>query len=189
MVFSVRDYFECGRVPPPDTRPPAPDTPLFKYLVARLLSSFSLPIGVLRYIELMSNLLPDSGSELSVAGIGPGSRAKVMLDREWPRIRADIANGRLSTLGLIKVKSSDPSDIGKNHQVLAYGFDLDGTDLTLHLYDPNYPDNDQVTLALSTASSEAPTPITYSPAENVYCFFRTRYVAHEPPTLSSPPRE
>src|SRR5215468_5515757 len=73
MVYTARDYFESGRVPPSDTRPPTPDTPLFKYLVARLLESFSLPLGVLRYIELMSDQLPDSGSQASVAGLGPGS--------------------------------------------------------------------------------------------------------------------
>jgi hypothetical protein len=104
-----------------------------------------------------------------------------MVRREWPRVQADLAAGRLATLGLIKVKSSDPCDLGKNHQVLAFGYDLDGSDVSLHLYDPNYPNDDQVTLAFSTANPDMPTLITYSPSETVYCFFRTRYIARTPP--------
>lgn len=181
MAYAVRDYFESGQSPPPDTQPPGPDTPLFKYLVDRLLDSFSLPIGVLRYCELMSDLLPDFGSGLGVGDIGPHSRAWIMVRREWPRVRADLDNGRLATLGLIEVRSSDPSDLGKNHQVLAYGYDLNGNDVALSIYDPNYPDNDAVTLAFSIANPDQPTPVTYLPAGTVYCFFRSRYLGSTPP--------
>jgi hypothetical protein len=76
---------------------------------------------------------------------------------------------------LIKVKSLDIRDIGKNHQVLAYGYTLDGTDLALDIYDPNFPNQDDVRLSLSIADPTAPTRVTYSTGEPVYCFFHTPY--------------
>jgi hypothetical protein len=32
----------------------------------------------------------------------------------------------------------DPTQLGENHQVLAYGYDLKGSLLTLHVYDPRF---------------------------------------------------
>ena len=40
-------------------------------------------------------------------------------------------------LGPVTVHSTNPLDLGMNHQVLAYGYELDGTALTLRVYDPN----------------------------------------------------
>lgn len=176
MAFTARDYFEAGRTPPPDTGPPAEGSPLFEYLVSRLLASFNLPLGVARYLELMTPLLPD-------AGLFPVTRAKVMIQREWPVIRQELDEGHPSALGLIKVKSVDPKDMGKNHQVLAYGYTLEGSQLALSIYDPNFPDDDSVRLAVSLADASAPTPVTYSTGEAVYCFFHTPYSA---PAVSPP---
>ena len=69
-------------------------------------------------------------------------------------------------LGLVKVKSDIAEDVGKNHQVLAYGYDLDDTDLTIYLYDPNYADDDAVELHLSIAGDRVPVPLTYTPHRN-----------------------
>jgi hypothetical protein len=51
------------------------------------------------------------------------------------------------------------------------------------LYDPNYPNRDDVTLSLSIASPQVAVPLTYNPAEQVYCFFHTAYTFREPPVL------
>jgi len=106
-----------------------------------------------------------------------------MVHDEWPRIQATLDAGHPIPLGLVKVKSGAPEDLGKNHQVLAYGYDLDGTDLTLRLYDPNYADRDDVQLSLSIASVQVPVPVTYFPTETVYCFFHTAYTPAQPPAL------
>src|SRR5436305_14716185 len=53
MAFAARDYYEA-RLPIPDIdSPPASGTPLFGYLVERLLDSFDVPGGVLKYAEWM----------------------------------------------------------------------------------------------------------------------------------------
>jgi hypothetical protein len=178
MVFAARDYFEAGRTPPSGGSAPAEGSPLFEYLVARLLASFNAPAGVLRYLELMNPLLPDGETPLTDFGPLHG-RAFQMICQQWPSIQRDLDAGHPVPLGLIKVKSSDVGDLGKNHQVLAYGYDLDGTDLTIYVYDPNYPDRDDIRLLLSIAQPSSPTSVTYAAPlpETVYCFFRTDYTA------------
>jgi hypothetical protein len=104
-----------------------------------------------------------------------------MINNEWPKIRADLDNGRLSPIGLIHVKSADPAKLDKNHQVLAYGYELDRTDLSIHLYDPNYDDNDTITMSLSIADPQHTTPVTYPRGIPVWCFFRPDYLFIAPP--------
>jgi hypothetical protein len=180
MAFVVRDYYEAKQAVPPDTdpNPPAPDTPLYKFIVHRLLDSFNLPFGLGRYLELMQPAFPDVGP-----GFGLPGRASVMVRDEWPHIKSDLDAGILVPLGLVKVKSSKPPDLCKNHQVLAYGYDVDGTDVTIWLYDPNYTNNDGVNLKFSIASIQVPVPVVYTPAdaEGVNCFFRTPYNPAPPP--------
>ena len=125
MTFAVRDYFEAGRTPPADSEPPSKG-PLFDYLVERLFVSFDLPSGPARYLQLMSPALSDGDSLLTRIGLAPHGRAWRMITQEWPQIRRDIDEGTPSPLGLVRVKSIDPLDLGDNHQVLAYGYERAG---------------------------------------------------------------
>jgi hypothetical protein len=177
MVFTVVDYFQAKVVIPSDTNPPAAGSPLYQFIVKRLFDSFNLPLGIARYLALMEPSFPDVG-----LGFGLPGRASVMVSEEWPRIKASLDAGQLAPLGLVKIKSDKPEDLGKNHQVLAYGYDLDGAELTLRLYDPNYADNDDVQVQLNIADAQAPIALTYSPTETVYCFFHTPYTFAQPPT-------
>ena len=177
MVFTVIDYFQSRQPIPADTSPPDSGTPLYQFIVKRLFDSFNLPLGITRYLTLMEPAFPDVG-----LGFGLPGRASVMLHDEWPRIKASLDAGQLVPLGLVKVKSAQVEDLGKNHQVLAYGYDLDGTNLTIHLYDPNYADRDDVSVQLSIASVQVPVPLTYVPTETVFCFFHTPYTPASPPT-------
>jgi hypothetical protein len=61
MVFVVRDYYEARRPAPTDTQPPPAGSPLYKFIVSRLLDSFNLPFGLNRYLELMEPAFPDVG--------------------------------------------------------------------------------------------------------------------------------
>ena len=181
MAFAARDYFEAER-PPPDVASPPSEGELFDYLVDRLFDSFDLPFGPARYLELMNPLLPDAETFWSRLGIGPHGRAWRMLKQEWPKIRADIHTGHPSALGLVRMKSADPFDLKRNHQVLAYGYDLVGSGLTLRLYDPNHPRDDDITLSLSLASPSAPAAIAVSPSgPTVFAFFRVPYEPASPP--------
>jgi hypothetical protein len=181
MAFAARDYFEAGREPPALATPPT-SGPLFDHLVDRLFDSFDLPSGVARYLRLMSPLLPDGETFWSRLGVAPHGRAWRMVLEEWPKVRADVDAGHPSPLGLVRVKSSDPFDLKENHQVLAYGYDLVGTLLSLRLYDPNRPGRDDVTLSLDLADPTRPTRIDSFPAGRpVIAFFRVTYLPAAPP--------
>jgi hypothetical protein len=177
MVFTVIDFFQAKLPIPADTNPPPGGSPLYQFIVQRLLDSFNPPNGLARYLELMEPAFPDVG-----LGFGIPGRASVMLKDEWPRVKASLDSGQLAPLGLVKVKSDKPEDLSKNHQVLAYGYDLDGTNLTMQLYDPNYADNDGVQVQLSIAETSSPVALTYQPTEEVHCFFHTPYSFTQPPT-------
>jgi hypothetical protein len=185
MVFAARDYYESGNPPPNDTTNPAENSFLYNYLVRRLFDSFNLlrtPSGPSRYYHLMNPALPDHETELSKIGITPHGRAWVMIREEWPKIKSDIDNSKLSPLGLIQVKSLDPFQMGDNHQVLAYRYDLNGDDLDIFLYDPNKENDDNVRISLNIGNPEHTTQVSRSPAgAPVYCFFHVHYDFSFPP--------
>jgi hypothetical protein len=184
MVFAVNDYFLAGLLPPADTTPPAGGTPLFSYLVRRLIDSYQLPAGPATYLALMNPLLPDGDARLGPVTVH--GRASRMINREWPAIRAELDAGRLCPLGLVMVTSANPADLGQNHQVLAYGYDLQGTALRLAVYDPNRAGDDTVTIALDLRHPDQPTSVTMTPDASVAgltCFFRVEY---QPPSLPLP---
>jgi hypothetical protein len=130
----------------------------------------------------MSPVLFDGETLWSRMGLVPHGRAWRMVRDEWPKVRADIDSGHPSALGLIKVKSTDPRQLKQDHQVLVYGYDLEGGRLALRLYDPNQPRRDDVTLSFSVADPSRPTVINASPSGGpVYAFFRVAYAATSPP--------
>jgi hypothetical protein len=109
-----------------------------------------------------------------------------MIKNQWPKVKADLDGGRLSPIGLIRHKSANPIDILNNHQVLAWGYDLNGDDLILHVYDPNDPAED-ITLTLNIGRPENTTRITYTSTHNtapVFMFFRTEYTFVDPSSIS-----
>jgi hypothetical protein len=173
MAYTVRDLLEAGVAPPALTRAPG-EGPLFRYIADRLLDSLNLPFGPATYLRLMHPALPDG--DLAVIH----GRAWRMIRLEWPAIRSDLDRGTLSPLGLVKAKSRDPRQLGRNHQVLAWGYDLDGSRLTLRLYDPNHPDDDEVTMTLDIGHPRRPTRVTCSDGGTVWCFFRTAYRFKDP---------
>ncbi len=185
MSFTVRDLFEHGLRPPPDPAPPARGNPRFDYIVNRQIDSFDNGLVPLRFFKLMD---PDrAGREprwvelLGRVGIDRHSRTWTMVNVEWPAIRRDLDGGRLSTMGLVKVTSRDPGQLGMNHQVVAYGYDLDGTTVTLRVCDPNFPDDEDVTLRFDAADPRAAITTTWSrPPDSIYCFFRAPYATRDP---------
>ncbi|WP_261556973.1 hypothetical protein [Frankia tisae] len=217
MIFAVRDLFEAGIDPPPDVEPPRRGTPLYGYLVRRLLASFDLPRGVARYYGLMRGAdtyprprpvgasRPGSsrpvrpGSAMGRLGVGRRSVAG-----EWPRIRLDLDSGRLAPIGVITVHSADPLQLGLNHQVLAYAYTQVDTAVTLRVYDPNTPLEraDDVTMSFDLASASGDgdggagggaqvVRITHSIAiggRPVRAFFHSRYRWADPrPALPAHP--
>jgi hypothetical protein len=184
MTFMVRDLFERGMEPPPDTSPPA-DGPLFRYLVGRAMASFALPAGPARYALWMG--LPDHRSFL---GAGVVWRT---LSEGWPPVRADLDAGIPSPLGLIRARSWNPMDLGLNHQVLAYGYDLtigDGgvpRELSVFVYDPNWPGRDDLAIRVALAAPLEASTVSYVPGDRVVRgFFRSAYRPADPTSVVAP---
>jgi len=180
MVFTVRDYFEAGIRPPVATTPPAGGTPLFRYIARRLLDSWMLPVGALRYWQWM--ILPDQDSRL-----GRGVIRRTVRE-EWPRIREDLRRGKLVPLGQVKLHSVNPARMGENHQVLAYGYDWneDTGDVRLYIYDPNHPGDDNLSLDFNVRLPLSEVRITCTSGERVRGFFRTVYRPPGPLGLKLP---
>lgn len=179
MSFAVRDCAEAHRSPPADMTPPRSGSTAFDYLVGRLVDSFNLPAGPIRFYRWMS--LPDADSPAAPC-VASQTRGEIAV------ARAALDRGELCVLGLIRAQSSDPHDLGKNHQVLAYGYDADDAAgrFTAHLYDPNHPDLD-TTLSCSTIAG-TPLDLIYSGGEPTRGLFVIPYSPADPaPLFGAPP--
>lgn len=185
MSFSTADLHRAGLKPPAATSPPTPDTAAYRYIVDRQIASFDDGRVPLRFYSLMKPTRPEretlASTLLGMAGIDRHSRTYVMIHDEWPRIRADLDAGRLSMLGLVRVVSVDPQLLGHNHQVVAYGYDLDGSALTIRIYDPNWPGDATVTIRLDISDPKGAAAATWSkPDAPLFCFFRAPWTAADP---------
>ncbi|MBZ5505569.1 MAG: hypothetical protein LAO78_08785 [Acidobacteriia bacterium] len=170
MCYVARDLAEVHALPPTATTAPSTtDDPVFQYTVARFFDSMTVG-AVATYYALMDPALPDHETDLSQIGLAPHGRAWVMINEAWPKIQADIDNGHTSPIGLVLTKSLNPIDLGLNHVVVVFGYDLVGTDLTLHIYDPNFANNDAQTIRLSIADPLHTTTVT-SNHPGLNCFF------------------
>jgi hypothetical protein len=186
MVFAALDYYHAG-VPAPVARP-GPRTPLYEFIVRRLLDSWQAPGGVARYYEWMG--LPDGdGTSVQLFGRPLLTRRGLSwrtICGEWPRIRLDLDRGVPVPLGVITVASRQPRELASNHQVLAYGYRTAGPRASLRVYDPNRGRRDDVAITFDTSTPAAPTPFGHNLAiggRRVRGFFRTGYRPHR-----SPPR-
>jgi hypothetical protein len=181
MVFCALDYFLAKRPIPATTTPPTTGM-LFDTFVRRLLNSFNLPLGILNYIVLMDPDHPDGETRASGKPFALHGRAWQTIRVEWPIIKRLLDSGQPCPLGLVRVKTTDLSKLGHNHQVLATGYDVTDDLLTLFIYDPNYPGRDDLTLSMSLAAPEQATQITYSAKDfPVFAFFHVKYKFRAPP--------
>ncbi len=182
MAYAVRDYFEAGRPVPTDSSTPS-SGPLYEFIGRRLKDSFDLPLGPATYMELMA--APDGDKSIPILGWILGRRRRGIASRtvsELQTICGEIDSGRLSCLGLVCTRGSNPLDLGKNHQVLAYRYEVTGDLTSVWVYDPNRPGRDDVYLRLSTGHPASPTPIDFvNGSEDVRGFFRTTYRPASPP--------
>ena len=165
MVFAALDYWHAG-APPPGQRP-AGGTPLYQFIVRRLIDSWHVPAGVGKYYQWMNRTDVD----------------RLSAEQEWPRIRDSIDAGQPAALGVVTMASAWPGLLGRNHQVLAYGYEQSGDAVTLAVYDPNSGPDDRIRIAFDT------TPAAIEHNLNigwpVRGFFRTGYAPAAPPLLAA----
>ena len=182
MVFAALDYYQAGRAVPAETEPPAAGSTMFRFVVRRLFASFALPWGVVRYQRYMAR--PDG--DYRRFGIARRGLAWLTIVRYWPDIRRALDSGRPTPLALVAARGLNPLELGRNHVVLAYGYALTGTDLVVHVYDPNTGPSDEVYLTLSLAAPHGATSITHNIdiGHSVRGFFPVPYCRREPPPIA-----
>ena len=184
MVFAALDYWQAQAVPP--VAQPAPGTPLFRFIVKRLIDSWHVPAGVAEYYQWMN--LPGGDTSFSVLGRTLVSQRGVSwrtIEQQWPQVRASIDSGQPAALGLVTVASASPGMLGHNHQVLAYAYEVAAAAVTLRVYDPNTGQSDGVHIQFSMSAPTTAT--TFSHNINigwpVRGFFLTAYSPVNPPGI------
>jgi hypothetical protein len=145
MAWFVRERFEAGLPIPPDTVAPANGSPLFQALVRRQVRSLDWLRNPLRFWR--------------AAAMSPAALTRRTLEVEWPRIRAAIDAGRLPMIGLVRHHGWNPFHLTKDHQVLAYAYEVDGSSgaITIRIYDPNWPNRDDVAVTVGPDGSRQST--------------------------------
>ncbi|GAA4983758.1 hypothetical protein [Kineococcus glutinatus] len=180
MVYTALDHFGAG-LPVPAERPvpAAPGTPLYDHLVSRLVDSFDLPDLPVRLLAVMNPAYPDTGS----AGNPLEGRSAIVLKDAWPQIRQWVDAGWPAPVCLVQTISANPFDLGLNHQTCVWGYQMDGTRVTLFTYDPNLPGDDTASIAFDASDVLKPPNIAVSSAGQspVFCFFPTAYTHRQPP--------
>jgi hypothetical protein len=138
MAWYVRERFAAGLPIPPDTVAPANGSPLFQALVRRQVLSLEwmrTPLGF-----------------WWMGGRGGDRAARRTRDSELSKIRSTIDGGRLAMVGLVRHLGWNPMEQTESHQVLAYAIDAEGGTTILRLYDPNWPNRDDVTITIEPAA-------------------------------------
>jgi hypothetical protein len=186
MVFAVLDYWHAG-ITPPAAQPPS-GSPLYKFVVRRLIDSWHIPAGVAEYFQWMN--LPDGDSSVDLLGrtlVTQRGLSWRTIEGQWPQIRAGLDAGIPAALGLVTVASANPADLGHNHQVLACGYSQSGTEVTISVYDPNSGQDDGVYISFDTSAPATAT--TFSHNLNigwpVRGFFLTAYSPAVPPAAAA----
>ncbi len=165
MVFAALDHWHAG-IPPPAGRP-APGSAHYRFIVRRLIDSWNIPAGVLRYYRWMT--LP------------PGGPAERTTSIWWPRVRAALDRGRPVPLGLVTVASADPLLLGHNHQVAAFCYEISDGTVRLSVYDPNRGPADDVAIIIPAGDRPAEFPHNLGLDRPVRGFFPARYSPVSPP--------
>jgi hypothetical protein len=138
MSCAVYDFVLSDRRIPADTTPPAQGSPLHRYLYRRQVDTFgALGEYITKFAQWM--VLPDD----TILGV-----YKRTYD-EFEEIHAKLDDGNAVVLGLVYMSGLDSLKIWNNHQVLAYSYsDVSATTIDINIYDPNYPQRDDVSIRM-----------------------------------------
>jgi peroxiredoxin len=182
MAFAALDYWHAGIAPP--AAQPKPGSPLLGYVVRRQIASWHLPAGVARYYRWMN--LPDGDVRITAHGRRLMALRGVSWQTIavwWPRVKASLDAGTPAALGVVTVASRSPAQLRHNHQVVAFGYALSGSEVTLRVYDPNSGPDDNVWIRFDTATPRRATAFTHNLSLGwpVRGFFLVGYSPAAPP--------
>jgi hypothetical protein len=185
MSFTTADLHVARLRPPADPSNPPAGSDRYRYIVDRQITSFDNGKLPLRFYSLMKPTRPAKeptwGPWLGAIGVDRHSLPYVTIHDEWPGIRGLLDAGKLAMIGLVRAVSLDPQMLGHNHQVLAYGYDLDGTTVTLRICDPNWPRDDTVTITFDSGGAMASTAPTWSKTDaKLFGFFNYPFASVDP---------
>lgn len=184
MTFASRDYLEAGIPVPTDTEPPSGDgNPMFEFLVTRLIDTFDLPHLPATLLTVMNPAYPDHDGGLRNK-LGADGRARLMARVEFAKVRAMIDDGKPAPICIVKATSTNPASLGENHQVLVYGYQVDGSQATFWIYDPNNPGRDDAGFVFDIGHTDRTIEVAVSIGDlsPIYCYLVTNYTAQTPPT-------
>ena len=169
MVYTVADLFAAKVAVPPDRAPFANGSPQFAAIVRRQVESLAFLTVPVRFWLRMA-LGNSLGRDL----------ARSTFEHEWPIARAALDDGRLVPIGLIRVASTDPRNLTKNHQVVAWGYREDGLEASLRIYDPNWPDRDDVAITIHLDNALRPAGLSQTTGEPLLGWFVLPYAPADP---------
>ncbi len=165
MCFTALDYFHSGKPLPAFTDVDDINLKLFFYLWERQLSSLSSDVvhRVLKWIVMDDN-----------------NMARTVNQWEIPKLRTQIDLSKPAVLALIRTKAI--TDITKNHQVIASGYDFEPAtkDMKVYLYDPNHPGKEP-TLSMNLSKPSQGIGLSQSTREPIRGFFLLDYEPQLPP--------
>ena len=126
--LATRDFADTNGVPPDGH-------PLANYIYRRQIKSFMTPSAI-KFV--LWSLYQDTPSFLN-KGVN-----RLTKENEFKKLKRTIDRGVPAPLGLIMARNL--KDFGKNHQVIAFGYDEDETTgaQIVHLYDVNYSDREML---------------------------------------------
>jgi len=183
MVFGVADLFHAGQLTPASTVNPPEGSPAFNYLVQRLMDSFNIPAGIMQYYSWMQ--LPTHDDQINILGhtiTEVTGLSNLTINHSMPVVRSTIDAMNPCPLGLITVHSADPSQLGKNHQVLAWGYEDSGPDTAVKIYDPNLPGDDHVAITFNHTDPTQTTTFSYSGSDTILGFFPVTWYSPKDPS-------
>lgn len=173
MVFAAADFFHHQTAVPQNR-----DRPIFHYFCKRLLHSWHLPFGVLKYYDWQRR--PTKCYQYCGVKLVDGIQ-HLTLAVEWPKVKAILDVGGLAPLGLVKAGTWNPRNLARHHQVLAYQYSTTTDMVNVKIYDPNYPNDDFASLSFNPSSAESDYPISHShEGLTIRGFFATDYLPLEP---------
>jgi hypothetical protein len=179
MSFAAADFYLSGRSLRAEvtaSAPPEQGTALYDYLYRRQRASLGpLAIMASKFLDWMQT--PEVGPD--------GTHTRTMAELE-PVVQA-LLDGAPVMLGLVLVDARQSRAVWNNHQVLAYGIEqVDGELPLFRIYDPNYPDRDDVVLRWVDGDDPrwerfAPATGRASRITRVRGFFQMPYESEPPP--------
>lgn len=170
MCFAALDrYFQREPVPITSTRPSRGD-PLFSELVDRQMDTVR-SVGWSKILDYQ--LRPDEGAWYEVQH----SLGYLTQSNHWPSVNAKLNAGMPTTICLIRAGRISAQKIGDNHQVVVWGYSYDSTThkLVLRVYDPNYPNRDDIKIGLTLGQKNNRLDAYQSTGQNLRGFLHVPY--------------